>query len=129
MGYLRARVKILLLSKGYGNTQHNARYVVDGNTWLPAIRGRQRPSLFPILGLLGNKGHSLLRKGGANDVSGQVFHGLLITWLDSWSAENAKFLMTPLHEHIHDALLDLVFGKQYLENVMAKNLSQVFQLK
>jgi hypothetical protein len=51
------------------------------------------------LGLLGDICHFLLGKRCPDDVSGQVFYGILLTRLNPWTAKNAKPGMTPCHEH------------------------------
>jgi len=72
-----------------------------------------------------------LGKGGANDVSGQVFSRLagFITGLDSWSAENVETRMTPFHEHVNQVFRDLAFGKEHLKDLIPEDLFQVFQVE
>jgi len=48
-----------------------------------------------------------LGKGGADDVPGQILHGVFIARLNSGPAEDVETRMPPVHEHINHIFGDL----------------------
>jgi len=88
--------------------------------------------LFPVLRLVNNLGffrdicHPLLQEECANDVSGQVIHGLLIIRLDSWSAENAKSRITPFHGMSTRSSVVLPLERSILKTLCRKISSRCF---
>jgi len=58
------------------------------------------------LGFLRNIGHSLLRKGGADDAPGQVLNGLLLTGLNSWATIHVEPGMPLAHHHADQIFFD-----------------------
>ena len=83
----------------------------------------------PLHQILWNVGHSFLGERGADDVSGQVFHGPFISGLNSGSAEHVETRMSPLHEYIHQVIGDLAFGKEQREDLVPEDRLQMFQLE
>jgi hypothetical protein len=87
---------------------------------------------FPILGLindlglLGDVSHPLLGERGADNITGKVLHGLLLSGLNSGAAIDIEPRMAPVHEHLDEIFCDLSFGEKHLEDFVPKDLFQMF---
>ena len=84
------------------------------------------PGLVSNFRFFGDVCHSLLGERGADDVSGQVLHGIFISGLDPRATENIESCVTPFIQQRDHILCDLALYQKYLEHLVSEYLLQSF---
>ena len=96
---------------------------------LVTIQKQKKAWMRRVRYIFGNISHPLLRERGTNNITSQILHSLLLSWLNSRATEDVEARMAPGHEHVDEILSDLAFGKKHLEDLVTEYFFQVLCVK